>query len=128
MPGRARSLSFFAPGQVLSISIRRRAAESTSAAADATAIAAAAIIACAAVAPHALVATRAKSLAAFARENDDADIRAVLADAHGLNHFLHRERGEGVVHLRAVDADFGNAARLREEDFAELLDGRPVHR
>ena len=79
----------------------------------------------AAVAAHALVAARAEGPAALAGEDNHADVGAVLAQAHGLNHLLHREGREGVVDLRAVDADFGNAAVLGKQDFLEFLDGGP---
>nr|GFC78629.1 hypothetical protein [Tanacetum cinerariifolium] len=80
----------------------------------------------AAVAAHALVAARAEGASALAGEDDDADVGAVAANVHGLNHFLHRERREGVVYLRPVDADFGNAPALGEENFLELLNRGPL--
>jgi len=80
----------------------------------------------AAVAAHALVAARAEGAPALAGENNDADIGAIAANIHCLNHLIHRERREGVVHLRPVDADFGNAPVLGENDFLELLNRGPL--
>src|SRR5579859_3077903 len=67
----------------------------------------------AAVASHALVAARAKCLAACPRKEDHANAGIILGIAEGVDHLANRLWTEGVANLRAVDRDFGNAFAIR---------------
>jgi len=75
---------------------------------------------------YALVATAAKSLAAFTGKHNHPDIGALTAVVHRLNHLLHGFGSKGIVHMWPVDADAGYALKLMKQNFFKLSDWLPV--
>jgi hypothetical protein len=78
------------------------------------------------VSPHFLIASGAKRIRSFSRQNDDTDLRVLMRKVKGLEHLLHRERTEGISHFGPVDGDFSDAVvRLFELDVGEGFDRFP---
>jgi hypothetical protein len=79
----------------------------------------------AAHAAHRLVAAGTEGSPALAGQNDDLDARFLSTDGHGVDHLADRLRRKGIVLVRPVDRDLGDALMKTEEDLAIFLDRLP---
>ena len=79
------------------------------------------------VAADFLVAAGAEREVARTGEDDHADLRVLVGEVEGVEHFHHRLRAEGVAHFRPVDGDFGNVPLIRRfiTDVLEFTHGGP---
>ena len=66
------------------------------------------VLIAAVVTPHLLVAAGAEGQITGPGEDDDADAGIEAGIVQRLHHLLHRQRPEGVAHLRTIDGDLGD--------------------
>lgn len=63
------------------------------------------LVAISCIAADFLVAAGAKSISAFSRQDDAADLLVMPRIFKGMGHFVDSEWSEGIAHFRAVDCD-----------------------